>query len=55
MPQKKNSTRAKSRLNPSIGYTLLIVWLLGCAGGAVAVYKNRGEVPEKTTIQQGKQ
>jgi hypothetical protein len=47
MPENKNQ---QGRLRPRYGYALLIVYLIGCAGGAFAVYRNRGHVPEVPPI-----
>jgi hypothetical protein len=40
----------KGRLRPRYGYALLIVYVLGCAGGAWADYRNREHVPEVPPI-----
>jgi hypothetical protein len=47
MTEDKNR---QGRLRPRYGYALLIVYLIGCAGGAFAVYRNRGHVPEAPPI-----
>jgi hypothetical protein len=44
------NNRKRGRLRPRYGYALLIVYLMGCAGGAYAVYRNRGHVPEPAAI-----
>jgi hypothetical protein len=40
------NNQRRGRLRPPYGYALLIVYLIGCAGGAWAVYRNHGRVPE---------
>lgn len=44
------NNQRRGRLRPRYGYALLIVYLIGCAGGAWVVYRNHGRVPEVPPI-----
>jgi hypothetical protein len=43
-----NNRQDRSQLRPGYGYALLVIYLIGCAGGAWAIYRNHGQVPEMT-------